>query len=251
MSRKVDKNFNNAVESYAIYDSVQIRGSLGSDAVAGYSSYAALAARSKIPFFNVRNQGEVGLAYNNLDTKDQMAFAFHCYSIGLSFSAPVQCVTPAGALGGSHNPTASAQFVQAMPYHTGLRFKVQQDEKLLHTAHFAPEGAGPYGVALGTDFTGGVVGTAGTASITSQTSGQPLLTNRWPFPKPISIPRGATYSVELEFSEFGKELLGALPGPANMIFGSEGDLKTVQGCALIRCSLFGAREVQQRNELHY
>jgi len=247
-SREVQKRYDNAVEAYAIYDVAQIGEDV--EGVAGYSSYSALAGPAKIPFFNVRNQGEVGLAYNNLDTKDSMPFVFHCYTLGVAFAAPTQVVESVGPDGsGQNNATANAQFVQAIPYHCGLRLKIRQDEKLLHTVHFAPEGAGPYGMAFGLDISQGPAGLDNVLGLTSQTQGEPLLTNRWPFPKGISIPRGATYTVELEFSEHAKRMLNAMPGPGNYRFRTEQGETLVPAHSLIRVSMFGAREVQQRNEL--
>lgn len=133
----------------------------------------------------------------------------------------------------------------------GLRLRVRQDEKLLHTCYLAPEGVGPYGIVGGIGgFQDGMA--ANPASLTSLTQGQPFLDNRWKFPSPIGIPRGATFSVEIELSEYGRDLLSILCGPEEYNFNCGGqDSKQIGACSTIRCSLIGKRGVQQRNELHY
>lgn len=243
--------FENAVEGWALYDTILVCKGLGNKAPGWFNSYAEVSQRNKLPFFNVRNQGETSLAYNNLETKDQMPYAFSLMSIGVSFEAPAQSehVTasdpeaPAGPRLG--NASEDILFVKEIPRHVGLRLRVRQDDKLLHTVQLAPEGAGIYGV---------LQGAGGSGTITGATNGMPQLGNRWTFPTPIGIPRGATYSVELELSEYARTVLGAMCGPTKWTWDCDGagtDLVEVPACASIRVSMVGVREVQQRNALHF
>jgi hypothetical protein len=246
--------YTNVGESWAIYDTVQIRSDIPKGSNLGYNSYAALGSPNAIPFFNVRNSGEVGEAMCNLETKDQMPFAYWANSIGVRFSAPLGINEPPhveeGAISGVSNMSAHAIFVQEVPLFAVLKLKVQQDEKLIHTCYLAPEGSGPFGIAgiVGAGVQGGNT-SIGAVGVTSLTQGYPSLPNRWPFPVPIGIPRGATMSAQIVFTDYCKELLKAMPGPSEYGFYNSVASK-IAACSTIRVSLFGNREVQQRGQIH-
>jgi hypothetical protein len=177
-----------------------------------------------------------------------MPYVFKIYSLGISFSAPLGIPYPLPEVptGDEYNAVCDALFLKEMPLHTGLTLKVREDQKLLHTAQLAPEGAGIYGNIVAAQ-TGG----ANVNSFPNGTNGEPLLGNRWRFPTPIAVPRGANYSVEIEFSEYGIEMLKALCGPGTYTFDCGGGPVELAAIAAIRVSLFGKRQVQQRGELHY
>lgn len=229
-------NFENAVEAYCLYDSIVI--GKGAQAAPGWrQSYAAFGALATHPLFNVRNMGETHIAYCNLETKDSMPFVFHLRSIGLSFAAPPHC--DKGEAPSKLQAIEDLLFAQVLPRHCGLKLTVRQDDKLLHTCEAAPEGLGPYGT--------GLVAVADSQS-TALTQGVPDIGNRWTFPELISIPRGATYRVNLELSPYAQLLLQAMAGPTG--WDIDGVADPLTAVATIRCSLFGVREVQQRNALH-
>jgi len=207
-------------------------------------SYAEFGSENEHSFFNVRNRGEVGLAYCNLETKDQMPYVFHCYSIGLNFIAPPGLVEPS-ELETDWNSIAHVVFAQTIQNHVGIKFRVREDEKLLNNGMLTPEGAGTYGVAIGFG------GTVNTASVTSVTPGMPDLGNRFTFPMPIEIPRGSTFNMDLVLSKYAQQMLQAIPGPGFYAFGVGGEKNTVPARALVRATLIGKRAVQQRGELHY
>jgi hypothetical protein len=249
-----DKNlppggYQNVREGWALYDTILIGKGQADRGPGWFNTYTDFGSRQRHSFFNVRNQGEVGLAYNNLETKDQMPYVFHLYSIGISYSAAIGIPYPlqGTVTEAQYNGVSDALFIKELPAHVGLRLRVRQDEKLLHTCYLAPEGAGVYG-NLVVNQPGG----ANTQSYTSATQGEPLLGNRWRFPTPIAIPRGATYNVEIELSEYGQEMLEAICGPGSYVFEcEEGEPVILGACSVVRCSLMGKREVQQRGELHY
>lgn len=247
--------FTNAVEFFPIYDTVQIREELtkGENKIYGFTSYAQLAAKQKVPFFNVRNSGEVGIPYTNLETKDQMPYVYRATSIGVHFSAPLgipeQWFQGETLPIGWANPLSHALFVQEIPRHVAIRFKVMQDEKLIANTLLTPAGVGMHGVA---GLAGIAQGNIAFTGVTSGQHGQPFLGNRYPFKEgDIEIPRGATFSAELEFSEYARALLTQMKGPGLFEFADDPNQpKTVPSCATIQVSLFGKREVQQRNALH-
>jgi len=168
-----------------------------------------------LPFFNVRNSGEVGIPYTNLETKDQMPFVYRASSIGVHFSAPLG-IGEKWFPGESYpvgwaNPLSHALFVQEIPRHVAIRFKVMQDEKLISNVLLTPAGIGMHGIAGVAAIAANNVAFTG---ITSGQHGQPFLGNRYPFKEgPIEIPRGATFSAELEFSEYARQLLVNMKGP--------------------------------------
>lgn len=237
--------FANATEAWAIYDAAQIRSDIEQDKL-GYKSYQAMGALDEWPFFDQR-KSDVGIAYTNRDSNETLEYVFHAYSLGVRF-VPAPClVEPPADGGGADNHLVHQVLNQALLEHVGLIVRVQQDDKLIHQATLAPDGAGPFGVSVGV--AGGVAPFAGVGAYCS-TNGEPLLANRWKWPDPVSIPRGATFSVRLRPSKYLKALMTAMPGPGDYDFHNGTVKTTVPACALMRVDLIGKREVMQRNQLH-
>lgn len=236
----------NVTEAWCLYDTLQIR----KDAkdVEGYTTYRALSALEEVPFFTTRNRSEVGLAYTNKDSKEALPFAFHIYSLGVSFvAAPPLAKLPEGEIPPTAEQIAewdSGRIFEAIMFrHCGVTVKVREDERLAHTVELAPPG------------TGGFFYTAGAAPSMVQAfnQGWPDLANRWKFPEPIRVPRNTIVKADLRFSGYAKTVLNRMVGPGDMdLYNSETQAKiAVPRCSMIRVSLIGKREVQQRGELHY
>lgn len=245
----------NVMQAWPLYDTILISQWVKGQQVQGwYTSYQTFAAKQNHGFFNTRNQGETHLAYCNLETSESMPFAYHLCSLGVDFQAAIG--RPADPASGDpppadYNGESDAIFVKDIPRHVGLRLVVRQNDILLNTAFLTPSGAGPFGIV------NGISNLAGTAanpiSFTTATQGQPFLTNRWDFPYPIEIPRGATYSVQLELSEYARDLLGALCGPDNYLFqcANAQEPTYIGSVSSIQVSMIGVREIQQVGQLHY
>lgn len=241
----------NAREDWPIYDTVQIRD--GATENEGYLTFQALSLPDEIPFFTKRKR-DIGLAYTNRDSNESLEFAYYLKSIGVSFR-PHLAPTPAnkpleGAAIGEHNALSTAMFL-AMIEHCGLSLKIRADEKLAVTLPLTPDGTGNFGFVGATSVAGAQQIQAGT------TNGWPHNRNRFTFSgEGIEIPRGATFGVVLRFSQYAKSVLACLPNPAPLHFNSDPFAQTppadclVKPCSLIRVSLQGWREVQQRNALH-
>lgn len=240
--------FLNAIEAWAIYDTIQIR----SDATEkeGFASYAALGAAPIWPFFTIR-KSDIGIAYTNRDSNEAIEFAYEAYSMGVRFVAPEGIMEVEGTAGaGQNNMLIHAIFSRMIAEHVGLRLKVEQDDKLIHTCTMAPDGFGPATPSIMTAPALAVA--AAQLGITSQsnTNGDPHISGRWKFPAPIEIPRGAVMSVKLEPSNYCRELLQAMVGPSSYLFWPTDAEVEKPSCALIRVDLIGKRGVQQRNALH-
>lgn len=232
----------NVEEAAAVYDTLQIKAN--AKPVEGFVSFAAIGAETEIPFFTVRNRAEVGEAYTNKDSKDSMPFSFKTYSLGVQFFAPSP-IAPVPTTPDDEevaNAAIGHLFGRVLPMHAGLVLKVREDDKLVHTVELAPSGSGIFG-GLGTPSTIANVGS----------NGWPSMSNRWKFPQGIDIPRGAVVQATIRFSSYGRALLAALPGPGTDDLGpfTEGAGTPFNQCALIRVSMIGKREVQQRGQLHY
>lgn len=242
--------FTNAKEKWPLYDTVQIRNNLKGDTNKGYAAYSVLP--SKIPFFNVRTEGEVGSSMCNLESKDSLAFGFELASIGVSFAAPVGDIPGKGENNaGKHNAAIPLIFTQDLPRHVALRLQVRQDDKLLANCYLAPEGVGPYGFGLAADVN--LAGQTGWGYANTITQGEPEIRNRWAWgmQNPIVMPRGCTVRAILELDDYILDQLKAWPGPGDLEFCPDGVTAIKKpACALIRVSMFGARYVQQRNALH-
>lgn len=250
----VDKDFENVSESWVLYDTVLVTGYNASlqNNDGYFPSFGIMGNATNIPFFNVRNRNH-GLAYNNQDTRDQLPFVLKIYSIGVSFFSPstVCYRDDAGAPNGPQR-TALDLFEGELPKHTSLTLTTNQDDRLKIGSLLTPPGYGMMvsGVAAGD------IETAYTYPNIAKVSwcqGMPELTNKWGFRKPLEIPRRANLSVRLDFSEYGREMLNAMPGPFYQPFRALADPSTYAmkwAVAGIQVTIGGVREVQQRAQYH-
>jgi hypothetical protein len=259
-----EQNYQNAVEPWTPFDTICIGEGMASySGCQWYNTFAALAVEDKVSLFNVRNRAQAGVAYTNMDSNSQMPFAFDCYSIGIEMSAPMFYPVTAYAYDGDTltGPTldlsshAHALFAGEILKHASVRLQVQQDEKLVNTVLGTPAGGGITGsmnVNAAAAYDGVELG-----GVQAFNNGIPDRTNRFKFPQPISIPRNAIFNVEIKFSTYARNLLAKLSGPGRVMIQLAPDTTwnldaaTVPAVCLIRCTLFGARMVQQRNELHF
>ena len=239
--------FENAREAWPLYDTMQI--GYGVSSPDGVASYAALGQLEEIPFFTVRNRSEVGLAYTNKESKDSTPFVYYLHSIGVEFrssgnyneASEVPTVIEIGAM------NSNRVFEQIMPYHVGMILRVREDEKLASTVEFAPPGMGLNG------WTAGAVPNL----YQSANQGWPSMGNRFQFPDPIAIPRSTVVSVSLKLSKYAKTLCAHMLGPqaGEITLVDDPDNPQagygVPANALIRVTLNGFRDVQQRGALHY
>lgn len=238
--------FLNAEEAWAIYDTLQIKSTATEKQ--GFASYAALGAQPVWSFFDQRKQ-DIGIAYTNRDSNEGLEFAFEAYSLGVRFVAPEGVVEPvaAGPLG-PDNPLSHMIFSRMILEHCGFRFKVSQDDKLIHSGYLAPDGLGPGNVSALNSNDALSIYDVGSYS---NSNGDPHISGRWKFPRPIEMPRGVTFSLKMEPSEYARTLLQSMPGPRKYTFSIGGTEYTPDANALIRVDLIGKRGVQQRNALHY
>lgn len=250
----VQRQYTNVAENWKLYDTVLIGlDATGLDFHTGYfASYAALGAVAEVSFFNVRNRAH-GLAYNNQDARDTLAYAYEIYAIGVQFASP-STVTFNDSGG---NPVApqtvvSEIFEQEVPKHTSLLFRTKQDERLISTTCLCPSGYGPeYG-----GFAQGDMETAfiyPNVSIGGSMNGVSELKNVWGFPKPLKIPRTANFSVVLRFSSYAQNLLLNSFGPLAQhmrAVAADGTFYRCNSMAHIQVVTLGKRLVQQRGEEH-
>lgn len=237
--------YKNARETYPLYDSVLI----GSNAPvlyknAGYfADYAELGAQAMIPFFNVRNKGQAGKQYNNFDSANKLSFVYHCDSIGISIEAPAVSFGSAGAAG--EPAPSNLFFATELIKHVGFILKIGQDEKLVAPGTLIPSGQGVGGYASNDQSTGDIQ-----KVIQNTNSGDPDLDNRFPFAEPLEMPRESNVEGQLIISEYGRESLKKCVGPGNW---EKDQAQTAQypAMAVIRVTMFGEREVQQRNAQHF
>jgi hypothetical protein len=246
----------NVMQAWPLYDTLLISQWVKGKNISGWvTSYRQFAQRQIHSFFNVRNQGETNLAYCNLETSESMPFAYYLCSLGIDFQAaigrpadpPREDPPPPPC----HNGESDAIFVKDIPRHIGVKLVVRQNDILLTNSYLTPSGAGPYGIANGIATLDGL--SANPVSFTNTTQGEPFLKNRWDFPFPIQIPRGATYSVQIELSEYARDLLGVLCGPDLYTFqcADEEEPNEIGSVSSIQVSMIGMREIQQVGQLHY
>jgi hypothetical protein len=257
----------NVAESYPLYDTVIVCEELyGKEkAINGwFTSFVDFAANEKHTFFKSRTIGNSHLAYCNMDSADNVDFVYKAISLGVRFFAPIMpdsdfsvIVSPS-----MYNENAHAFWMFDLAKHVGLDFRVQQDVIVENTALATPPGYGPRGG-------GGVVSYFDTTTapapmqdpwkVVTGSNGEPVIDNRFPFPKPIQIPRNTPIECNLYLSTYAKAVIGNWIGPRSWYLPAEASdteggeatdfisLKTRWG---IQVSLYGFREVQQRGQYH-
>jgi len=239
--------FVNAYESWTLYDTVLIAKNVNEIAnnAQWYTSYAQLSQNATVPFFNVRNKS-VGVSYCNLDSANKLPFVFHCYSIGVDFEGPTVS-TPNAEGGPGAGAWASLFFSGELIKHCGFILKVSQDEKLVNTCNLLPSGQGVSGFGSVLHNTGpGII-----EMFQDVGSGVNDRDNRWKFAQPIQMPREVNIEGTLYLSNYARNALVKCAGP-NFIQNQFGvSASNYAACASIKVTLYGKREVQQRNELHY
>lgn len=257
------KKFANVVEAWALYDSIIISPTLfGSEAGAGgwFTTFLAFGQQEQHSFFKTRTEGTAGLPYCNQQSADSMDFAFIADSIGLAVQSPAPDVegrpNPGDGVPGDldqQDDLISHWFSTDLPRHMGIQFKVQQDIRAEITAMHCPPGYGALG--SGTAFPGQTTAAYGDIPFMSNavTQGVPLLSNRYPLPSPIGIPRTATIEGILHVSEYARSILQGIIGPQQYQFNSDNGLPpyTFFGRRyILQFSLIGQRLVQQRGQYH-
>lgn len=209
-----------------------------------YGSYAELANSAVIPFFNVRNRS-AGLAYNNLDSANKLPFAYHLTSIGVGFESPMI------AYGGP--PTSQTPsdlfWAQEIPKHAALILRVSQDEKLVCSCMALPEGVGLAGFSAGLE-SQAPTGATRPGAMHNIKVGSIDPRGRYGFKEPLRMPREVTYEVQIILSDYARMCLSRMSGPGDYIHDVSG-LVATPAASLIRVTMHGVREVQQRNDLFF
>lgn len=247
----------NAVESWPIFDTVQIGQGQADVSKAGwYNSFAELGNETQIPFFDQRTRSSVGPMYCNLDSAEQVPYPYTAYSIG------VEVKTPSLADFHANFPQIESQskscnyetFVD-MFKHAAFRLQVSQDEKILSNTMTLPGGVGGDGFYNGVSIN--PVNNY-TSKFNMYNNGMAVIKNRLRLQNPVHIPRNRNISGSLIFSTYARDVLQGLEGPLVTPLSIPASPATgvaldygVNAVCQIRVSLIGARQVQQRNDLHF
>ncbi|OGO03686.1 MAG: hypothetical protein A2Y72_07750 [Chloroflexi bacterium RBG_13_53_26] len=248
----------NVKEKWFYYDTVMVSpwvGTLSHPIPGWYSSFSNLATSDAITFFNSRNKA-IGLAYNNQDARDQLPFALVAETVSIGFFGPSAASlygTPCPCVRGVKGRVdfLSAWWEDEVPQHTSAVFKVNQDERLKTNCAMLPASYGPTGFAQGQGDTSTLHGNS--ASVNAGGMGTPHLKYRWEFSADgIGIPRRATMSVEIRFTEWVKGWMATLWGPGSIEFATSPSpaYVAVPSVFMVQCMITGRREVQQRGEYH-
>jgi hypothetical protein len=257
------EKYANVVEPWALYDTIAISPTLyGSEQQAGwFTTFNAFGQKETHSFFKQRTEGTVGLPYTNQQSADSMDFAFVAHSVGLAVFSPVPNIE-----GESFDVQEGVQdnirridalighwFAADLPRHMGVQFKIQQDIRVELPAMHCPAG---YGISGGgTTFPGITAAAHGDIPFMSAAASQgvPLLSNRYPLPYRIGIPRTATIEGIIHLSEYARYVLTAVLGPRVFWFNSDDGTPPFtffQKRYMIQLSLIGERMVQQRGQYH-
>lgn len=252
-------DFSNVKENWMLCDSVVVGTNARDtqDVPGWFTTLGAMGTQNHLYFFNQRTRA-AGLAYCNLDTRDQMPYAFLIKSAGVTFWASHQTENPQAIPDDGEwwvSNYVPHIFLNDLPNHCSYTLQIQQDEVLKSKVPIVPAGYGPVGGGYGqtspkTQFT---VAVDKTYSAVSQSTAH--ISNRWKFPETIKVPRNAALSVDLRFSEYAKGLLLAMTkrNVQDMMSGNghannaDHMSKTFYG---IQVTFIGQRLVQQRGQYH-
>lgn len=244
---EVQKPLRNVAEAWELYDTVLISAYYDTQPNGWFSSFTNFGNAGVISFYNVRNRG-VGLAWNNQDTRDQLAFPVKAYGFGISFFGPgAKTLLSPNDL--AADDLAAHIFEVELPRHIGVELQINQDIHIETNTMIAPAGYGTVGGAYGRGNIGELFpGNSPALAVGFNSQGSALLNNRWKFPKPIQIPRRANISARLRLSEYATQLLNSMPGPWQAPFRGETALEYRDALFGVRVHLVGQRQVQQRGQ---
>jgi hypothetical protein len=232
-----------------------------------FSTFVALSNTDSVTFFDSRNK-QIGLAYNNQDSRDQLSYAFVVQSISIGFFAPTcssmlaSNVIPSDTTWIGRNDEMSSFWNNELPQHTSLIFRVNQDERLKTVCSMVPPSYGPVGQCIGQGDLSDTTGPApaiggGNYTVSAGGMGRSHLKFRWEFPGGIGVPKRATMVAECRFTEWAREALRSLWGPGYFVMRDhdpdetpENPIAPKPSMFIMQCLLTGKREVQQRGEYH-
>lgn len=256
------QKYANVVEPWALIDSILICNTFyGTEQNVGgwFTNWVGFSGRETHSFYKTRTDGIAGAMYCNLQSSDSMDFAFICHSIGITFMGiPGVDTTHISSEGETVNwpdPEISHWFTSILPQHCAIQLKIQQDIRAEANCMMMPPGYGALGAGTSFEHTNSVAPAHGDIPYISHpvTQGVPLLSNRYPLPVPIGIPRTASIEGILHVSDYARWLLGGVGGPGYVIINSDDGLPAYgfwPARYIVQMSLIGERLVQQRAQYH-
>ena len=260
-----EPTFTNVREDFDYFDSVVIyheMSDLSQIPPGWFTNFQNFAAANRLNFFDVRNRANTDLAFCNVETRDMTAYAMLIDAISVSFWSPANKMLRFAAGAGTtpfYDAFQAAWWDNDLPRHCSLVLRVQQDERLKTTCMMAPAGGGPvaggFGIVNAVTNFGDQLMQSSHAYPTpcGMEQGAPHITNQWPFPEPLQIPRRANLSVSIELNEYAKTVIAAYaPQACGYLFPWEGELPDVWRPMPfgITVAISGKRLVQQRGQLH-
>jgi hypothetical protein len=253
------KQYANVVETWSLYDSIVICPTLyGTEQNASwFTTFAGFSTRETHRFYKTRTEATVGPQYNNQQSSDSMDFAFKIHSIGLAIMGPPFFECQPSEVDSDAIVTVDAYlpqwFVAEFPYHCGIQLKVQQDIRVELPVVACPPGYGAIGGGVSSE-TPAIITHGDIPYVTNQSgSGVPVLSNRYPLPEPIGVPRTGQIEGILHVSEWARNTLANVTGPHQIVFNSDDGALPYNfedARYIIQMSLFGERLVQQRAQYH-
>jgi hypothetical protein len=250
----------NVREAFSLYDSLLIAPTFyGNEAnVQGwFTSFAAFGAENRHSLFKNRTWAQAGLCYCNQNNADSLDYAFVADSIGVAIWGPPDTLEAQDNAGAIQFPDymVCPWFLMEAVHSMAISFKVQQDVRMEAFVQHVPAGYGPQGNGTAMGQTNEVAPAFGQMPYQHMTvnHGLPIMSNRYPFPSPIGIPRTATIEATLHVGDLARGDLQAIDGPRQYVQNSD------DGAAprtffdrryVIQVSLFGTRLVQQRALYH-
>jgi len=227
--------YTNVMETWVAYDTAKIYAGSKNPPLE-FSDFLSLAKQEDgIKFFSARTASDIGNAYTNITTRDNLQKPLWLESIGIDFHYPTPTQIPRR---GMADMAAAKIFETIIGHHCYLQLITDEEVRTWIKPNHAPSGFGSYGgyqmiVPDGSNVFQGVV-----------TNGTPHSSNRFVYLADLQIPAQTKITMVLFFSDYAKGLLNKIGQVGNFDFESG----VYPGMAKIECTMRGIMGFQNRGQ---
>lgn len=237
-----------------------------------FTTFADVGAAGSLHFMNTRNRS-IGVMWNNQDARDQLPYGMRVQTIGVKFFGP----TCASQFTACHHDTDNgwtpkpedeyddpsenelinreelhaAVWEADLPNHCSLQLRTNQDVRLKGPIALFPPGYGAVGGGWGWGSPGDWINNGQSTpntivcgdNVTNHEAiehGEVDLRQRWMFPVNLEIPKRSSFEIVIEFNQYARDMLQAIPGPHWHSF-PYGQVIDFAVAKLSRAALFGVQ----------
>lgn len=227
-----------AEEAWNRFDTLCIGQNAEASSVDWFNTWAAFANADEYQWFSGRS-GNVGTSYTN-QTTERTDWAQDIYFVS------IQLIAPPGIADLESDPndalTIPMLFMQYLPKMLALRLVLAESDEISH----AP--ADQYPSGFGVSYA--AVASAAAPVVSAGNNGEPIISNMWKFPEPITLAAKAKITLKGRLDQPMRGLLQNIGGPGVKRvptgFAPPNDFRDMENRYMIRATLIGPRFLQLR-----